>query len=208
MTQRQILENSINRLNTLRGPAKILYAAHTLAFPVRIEQVIDPTTGAAASGWTALGLTRGGINVIKNIETQVRSDVDQILGAYSQDITDRSYRVSTQLAEVLDRAQRAIVWEVGTATQVSTAGATQVMVPLDDGDNIMTPHRLAVVYPKPENGKVLAEVFRWAELAGGEKTYRFDKSDPNSPPFEMLIFPELATTIDSGDAYGREFDII
>lgn len=206
MTQRNILENSINRLNTLRGPAKILYGAYTLPMPLNAEQVINATTGAAATGWTALGLTRGGINVVKNEETTERDDVDQILGVYAQDITARSWRVTTQLAEVLDRSQRYITFEMGTPTIVSTSGATQIMTPLDDGDNIMTPRRLAVVYPKATNGRILMYVFRWAERTGGEKTIRFAKDDPASPPLEWIMMPEQATVLDAGEFYGYEFE--
>lgn len=208
MAQRNILENSIQRLNTLRGPAKILYAPATLAMPLKIEQVIDPTGGAPATGWSTFGLTRGGINVSKNLDISVRDDVDQILGAYDQDITDRNYVVTSQLAEVLDRAQLGIAFDMGTPTVVSTAGATQVMIPLDDGNNKTEERRIAVVYPKDETGKVLAFVFRRAALSGGEKVFRFDKNDPASPPLEFRAFPELATTIPTEDAYGRLYDII
>ncbi|HET7712990.1 MAG TPA: hypothetical protein VFK94_00060 [Patescibacteria group bacterium] len=208
MAQRNILENSIQLLNTLRGPAKILYAPGTLPMPLKIEQVIDPTTGAPASGWSPFGLTRGGINVGKNLDIAVRDDVDQILGAYDQDITDRSYTVVSQLAEVLDRAQLGIAFDMGVPTIVSTSGATQVMVPLDDGNNKTEERRIAVVFPKPETGKVVGFVFRRAAVSGGEKVLRFDKTDPASPPLEFRAFPEIATTIPSEDAYGRLYDII
>lgn len=208
MSQRNVLENSIDRFKTLRGPAKILYAPATLVMPVRVEQVIDPTGGAAASGWSTFGLTRGGINVSKNLDIAVRDDVDQIQGAYDQDITDRSYVITSQLAEVLDRAQIGIAFDMGTPTVVSTTGPTQVMIPLDDGDNKTEERRIAVVYPKSEAGKVLAFVFRRAAISGGEKVFRFDKNDPASPPLEFRSFPELATTIPSEDAYGRWYEII
>jgi hypothetical protein len=208
MSQRQILENSINLLKTLRGPAKILSAVGTLPMPVRIEQVIDPTGGGPASGWTPFGLTRGGVNVNKNLDITVRDDVDQILGAYDQDIVDRSYVISTQLAEVLDATQLGQAWDLGSATQVSTTGPTQVMKLLDDGNNKTEERRWAVVFPKDVEGRVYAFVFRRGAVAGGEKTFRFDKSDPASPALEVRMFPEIATTIPSEDAYGRIFDII
>lgn len=208
MTQRNILENGINLLNTLRGPAKVLYAAGTLPMPVRIEQVIDPTGGAPASGWSTLGLTRGGINVTKRLDTQVYDDVDQIPGAYDSSVTSRNYTISTQLAEVLDRNQLAIAFELGTPTQVSTTAATQVMTPLDSGSNNPVERRVAVVFPKETEGKVYAFVFRRVQLAGGDKVFRFDKSDPISPALELLSFPEIATSIPSEDAWGRSFDII
>lgn len=208
MSQRQILENSIDLFKTLRGPAKILYAPATLPMPVHVQQVIDPTGGAAASGWSTFGLTRGGINVNKNLDIAVRDDVDQILGAYDQDITDRSYVISSQIAEVLDQVQMGAVWDMGSATIVSTTGATQIMKLLDDGNNKTEERRWAVVFPKQTDGKVYAFVFRRGAVAGGEKTFRFDKTDPASPPLEIRMFPEIATTIPSEDAFGRVFDIV
>jgi hypothetical protein len=210
MSQRQILENSIQLFKTLRGPAKILYANGTLGFPTTILQVIDPTGGAPASGWTPFGLTRGGVNVSKTIDAQVRDDLDQIMGAYDQDITDRSYAITTQLAEVLDPAlQLGMALDMyPTATYHASGGATYSRRPLDDSNNKFADLRLAVVYPKGEDGKVLAFVFRRAQLQGGEKALRFDKSDPMSPPLEFRAFPELATTINPEDAYGAMFEIV
>lgn len=208
MSQRNVLENSIQLLNAMRGPAKLLYAPASLPMPTRVEQVIDPTGGAPATGWSALGLTRGGINVVKRIDKQVYDDVDQIIGAYGQTTTNRGYNITTQLAEVLDRTQAAIALEMGTATQVSTTGPTQVMSELDSGSNSGVPRRIAVVFPKGTEGKVFMFVFRNVEVAGGDKTWRFDKSDAVSPGLDLVAFPEIATTIPSEDAWGRAFDII
>ena len=209
MSQRQILENSINLLNKLQGPAKILYAPGTLPMPVRIEQVIDPTGGAAATGWTMFGLTGGGINVTKTLNTQVYEDVDQIAGPYDQTVTSRGYRVSTQMKEVLDRTQLQVALETSqNPTQVSTTGATQVMTSLDTGSNRPVERRIAVVFPKSVEGKVYAFVFRRGQAASGDDVFRFDKTDPVSPAFDVIMFPEIATTIPSEDAFGRIFDVI
>lgn len=208
MSQRQILENSLDLLKTLRGPAKLLYSDGN--FPTLIENVINPSTGAPGASWVPFGLTRGGINVSKTIDIAVRDDVDQILGAYDQDITDRSYVISTQLAEVLGNdtnTQLAIAMDMGPAT-VAGSNATQVIRGLDDTDNKTTERRWAAVYPKAANGKVLAFVFRRAAVAGGEKIFRFDKSDPASPAFELRAFPEIATTIVPELAYGAMFEHI
>lgn len=211
MSQRQILENNIGLMNTLRGPAKILYAGALVGMPTIIENVINPTTGAPGASWIPLGLTRGGINVSKNLDITVRDDVDQIVGAFDQDITDRSYVVSSQLAELLQNSQTqlAIAAALGSATTVHATSSqpTQVMRLLDDGANKTPERRWAVVYPKSTNGKVYAFVFRRGAVAGGEKVLRFDKNDPASPGLEIRMFPEIATTIDSEDAYGRSFEI-
>lgn len=206
MTQRQILENSIDLLKTLRGPAKLLYAGTAVGFPTLIENVINPSTGAPGASWVPFGLTRGGINVNKNLDIAVRDDVDQLLGAYDQDITDRSYTITTQLAEVMNNTdQLAVAMEMGDASVVGTV-ATQTFRPLDDGDNKTTERKWAVVFPKSTNGKVLAFVFRRAALSGGEKVFRFDKNDPASPALELRAFPEIATTISPELAYGALFD--
>jgi hypothetical protein len=211
VSQRQILENSIGILKTLRGPAKILYAGPLVGMPTIIENVINPTTGAPGASWIPLGLTRGGINVSKNLDITVRDDVDQIIGSYDQDITDRNYVLSTQLAEILQdtTAQAALTAAFGSATTVAatTSQPTQVMRLLDDGANKTPEYRWAAVFPKATNGKVFAFVFRRGAVAGGEKVFRFDKNDPASPPLEIRMFPEIATTIASEDAYGRLFEI-
>lgn len=212
MSQRNILENSIGLLKTLRGPAKILYAGAAVAMPTVIDQVINVTTGAPGASWVPFGLTRGGINVSKNLDITLRDDVDQILGAFDQDITERHYTLTTQLAEILQdqMAQVAIAAEFdpnATTVYATTSQPTQTMRYLDDADNKTTERRWAVVYPKATNGKVFAFVFRRGAVSGGEKVFRFDKSDPTSPGLELRIFPEIATTIQSEDAYGRAFEI-
>jgi hypothetical protein len=211
VSQRQILENSIDLLKTVRGPAKLLWAASGVPMPTIIDNVINPTTGAPAASWVPFGLTRGGINIVKNLDIAVRDDVDQIFGAYDQDITDKSYQIVTQLAEIANdqTRQAAIALEMGpNATVVaSAAGATQVMRFLDDNDNKTEERRWAIIFPKSTNGKVIGFVFRRGAIAGGEKTLRFDKSDPVSPALDLRFFPEIATTIAAEDQYGRIFEI-
>lgn len=205
MAQRDILENSIQLLNTLRGPAKIFYATANAAMPSNILQALNVTNGAPIAPWVAFGLTRGGINVAKNQDVTIRDDVDQIIGAYDQDITDRYYNLTTQLAEVLSRAQLTEALNLGLETVVMATGSqpTQVMQFLDDGDNVFTERRWMVIYPKATTGKIFGFVFRRGQMSGGERVIRFDKTDPASPALEIRMFPEIATTIPSEDAYGR-----
>jgi hypothetical protein len=199
-------------MKTLRGPAKIFRAASGINFPTNVDGVINASTGAPGVSWIPFGLTRGGVNVVKNLDIAVRDDVDQILGAYDQDITDRSYTITTQLAEILqdNMTQIAALADLGVATVVvATAGQpTQIMRYLDDSDNKTEEGRWAVVFPKATNGKVFAFVFRRGAISGGEKTFRFDKSDSASPGLEVRMFPEIATAIDPQDAYGRIFEVV
>jgi hypothetical protein len=209
MAQLDVLRNSTQLLNTLKGPAKVLYATINASMPGNILQVVDPTLGVPATPWRAFGLTRGGINWSVNIQTAQRDDIDQILGTYDQDVTDFEYTVSTQLAEVLDRTQLGMAFKMGVPTYVLATASqpTQVMVPLADGSSKFLPWRIAVVYPYPTPGKVMGFVFRNAQLSGGEKPIRFDRADSASPPLEIRGYPELSTTITADDAYGRLFMI-
>jgi len=209
MSQRQILENAIDLTKTLRGPAKILYASPSVGFPTMLENIINPTTGAPGASWLPFGLTRGGVNIGKTIDITVRDDVDQIMGAYDQDVTDRSYQLTTQIAEVLyPQRDLAMSMDLDSSATILGTVATQSMRFLDTGANKTGEWRWAVVYPKATDGKVYAFVFRRGAVSGGEKAFRFDKSDPASPPLEVRMFPEIATTIDSKESYGKLFEIL
>lgn len=207
MSQDDVLINGLNLPMQMAGPAKLLYAPGTLPMPVRVEQVIDPTTGAPASGWTAFGITRGGINVGIRSDKQVYDDIDQIIGEWGQRTTNRGVRITTQLGEVLDPVQTQVALEMGAATQVSTTGPTQIMQPLHD-DAEPPARRFAVVKPHKTPGRVHVTVLRKVEPAGADKTWRYDKSDKVSPAIELIAFPEISTTIPAGQKYGYRFDII
>lgn len=209
MAQLDILQNSAQILNALRGPAKILYATIGVVFPTNIYAIINATTGAPVSPWKPFGFTRGGINWSVNIEASQRDDIDQIIGAYDQDVTDYNFSVQTQLAEVYDLTQLSMAFKMGAPTVVVATASlpTGVMIPLNDGSYKFLPYRMAVVYPKATTGKLLAMVLRNAQLSGGEKVIRFDKNDSASPALEIRGYPELSTTISADQAYGALFDI-
>jgi hypothetical protein len=207
MAQRDVLMQAINTLNTAKGPAKIYYATAGATMPGTIQGVCNPTSGAPTAPWVSFGLTRGGINVTKNLNITDRSDVDQISGVYDQDIQDIGYALTTQLAEILDRTQMGMAADMGVPTIVATAAPTQYMVPLDDGDLKTAEWRWAVVFPKATAGKVMGFVFRRGALSGGDKVFRFDKSDPISPALEVRFMPEISTAISADQAYGLFFDI-
>lgn len=207
MGQRDILEEALGLDNQLAGPAKLLYSDFTLPMPIVAEEVIDPTSGGAASGWTPFGITRGGINFTKSITKQVMDDIDQIIGEYDQRTTTKGYTVSTQIGEVLDEAQVGVPMEEGTPTVVSTDGPTQVMIPLDSANNEAPARHIAIVYPKPETGKVTVLVLRNAKPASGDRTWRFDKTDKVSPAFEFRAFPVIASDIPVEQRWGVRFDI-
>jgi len=211
MTQRNLLENSLDLLKTLRGPAKILRAPSAVGMPTLIENVINPSNGAPGAGWVPFGLTRGGINVVKTLDIAVRDDVDQILGAYDQDVTDRAYSIVTQMAEVLnDQTQLSVAMALDTSatTMASTSAVQQTMRFLDDGTNKTPESMWAIIFPKATAGKLFAFVFRRGAVSGGDKTFRFDKNDPASPPLEVRFFPVIATIIDTNDSYGRVFELL
>jgi hypothetical protein len=210
MGQEDVLMNSLDLPAQMAGPAKLLYAPGTLPMPVRAEEVIDPTTGAPASGWTAFGITRGGINVGVRSDKQVFDDIDQIIGEWGQRTTNRGVRITTQLGEVLNTTQTQVALEMGSPTVVVAttvnAGGTQVLQPLH-ADSEPPRRRFAIVKPHKTPGRVFVRVLRQVEPAGADKTWRFDKSDKVSPPIELIAFPEIATTIPAGMKYGYDIDM-
>lgn len=208
MAQRDILQNSIDLMKTLRGPAKILYATKTVSFPTMVNNILSATTGAPTGAWRSFGITRGGINVSKNMEAAQRDDADQIIGAFDQDLTDINFVISSQMAEVFDISQLRMAFKLGAQTVLATSAAVdEVEVELDDGNLKMPEYRLAVVYPKAEDGKLMLFCFRRAQLTGGEKVIRFDKSDPASPPLEFRVYPEISTALPAARAYGVMLDL-
>jgi hypothetical protein len=210
MGQEDVLINSLDLPAQMAGPAKLLYAPGTLPMPIRAEEVIDPTTGAPATGWTAFGITRGGVNVGVRTDKQVYDDIDQIIGEWGQRTTNRGVRVTTQIGEVLNTTQTQVALEMGTPTVVVAttvnAGGTQVLQPLHP-DSEPPRRRLAIVKPKKTVGRVHIIVLRQVEPAGSDHTWRFDKSDKVSPGAEFIAFPEIATTIPAGMKYGYRIDM-
>lgn len=211
MGQEDVLINSLTLPNQMAGPAKLLYAPGTLPMPVRAEEVIDPTTGAPATGWTAFGITRGGINVGVRADKQVYDDIDQIAGEWGQRTTNRGVRVTTQIGEVLDTTQNQVALEMGTPTVIMAtgvnAGGTQVLQPLH-ADAEPQRRRLAIVKPHKTPGRVHITVLRNVEPAGADRTWRYDKTDKVSPAAEWIAFPEISTTIPAGMKYGYNINML
>lgn len=211
MGQEDVLINSLNLPAQMAGPAKLLYAPGTLPMPIRAEEVIDPTTGAPATGWTAFGITRGGINVGIRADKQVYDDIDQIIGEWGQRTTNKGVRVTTQLGEVLDTTQTQVALEMGVPSVImattANSGGTQVLQPLHS-DSEPPRRRLAIVKPHKTPGRVHITVLRAVEPAGADKTWRYDKSDKVSPAAEWIAFPEIATTIPAGMKYGYRIDMV
>jgi hypothetical protein len=152
----------------IRGPARLMWAGTTIAFPTTISDIINLSTYAANTGWNDLGATKTGITITHN-NTEEEFDVDQILGII--DVRPVSYEqgVTTSLAEA-SLARMQVAWQAGT---IVTTGSEQVMGV--GAPTIYVKRRLAVLHQKAD-GKIRAHVFRLVTNAAAESSLAFNKT--------------------------------
>lgn len=152
----------------IRGPARLMWAGTTIAFPTTIGDIINLSTFDPATGWNDLGATKTGITVTHN-NTEEEFDVDQILGVI--DVRPVSYEqaVTTALAEA-SLARMQIAWQAGTIT---TTGSEQQMGVGEP--TVYIKRRLAVLHQKAD-GKIRAHVFRLVTKSAQESSLAFNKT--------------------------------
>jgi hypothetical protein len=152
----------------IRGPARLMWAGTTIAFPTTIGDIINLSTFDAATGWNDLGATKTGITVSHN-NTEEEFDVDQILGII--DVRPVSYEqaVTTALAEA-SLARMQVAWQAGTITTTGTEQQMGVGEP-----TVYIKRRLAVLHQKAD-GKIRAHVFRLVTKAAQESALAFNKT--------------------------------
>lgn len=113
-------------LNTHGGPALLLSAPLNTTFPTALDDIVNIAGGASQwtpqTGWTSLGLTRGGINVSRGME-EYKRDADQSYGPYDSRPTSWSAMVSTELLETSPTAMQ-IAWVGGPIATVAKVQTT------------------------------------------------------------------------------------
>ncbi len=151
----------------IRGPARLMWAGTTIAFPTTIGDIINLSTFDAATGWNDLGATKTGITVTHN-NTEEEFDVDQILGII--DVRPVSYEqsVTTALAEA-SLARMQIAWQGGPIT-----GTTEQQMGVGE-PTVYIKRRLAVLHQKAD-GKIRAHVFRLVTKSAQESGLAFNKT--------------------------------
>jgi hypothetical protein len=159
---------AINDDTFIRGPARLMWAGTTIAFPTTIGDIINLSTFAAQTGWNDLGATKTGITITHN-NTEEEFDVDQILGIIDVRPVTYEQGVNTALAEA-SLARMQVAWQAGTIT--TSGGEEQMGV---GEPTVYVKRRLAVLHQKAD-GKIRAHVFRLVTNAAAESSLSFNKT--------------------------------
>jgi hypothetical protein len=170
------LRTNITEEGFIRGAARIVVAPMSVAFPAGLGSIITLASGAAqydlASGYTELGATKTGINILRN-NAEETFDVDQIYGDIGSEPTSWEMSVGTALAEVtLERIQFA--WEAGAIMTDTTPAVNERHIGLGQPPSY-TQRRLAVLFKRP-NGKIRAYVFRKTQRQPQESSFTHQKT--------------------------------
>ena len=191
---------SIGDPELIRGAARVLWCGTTIAFPVKIGDVINLSTYDAQVNWFDLGATKTGVNITVN-NTEEAVEVDQVIGDLAVFPVSWECSVQTSLAEMnLDRLN--IAWEGGGVTTDTS------MVPNEKVMGFGMPvsyvqRRLAVLHQRP-SGKVRAYIFRKVQRSAVESSAAFNKTgEQQSAPVRFRGFADLSIV----DIYQRFFII-
>lgn len=151
-----------------------------------------------SDGWTDLGATVGGVSMTHGMAKSSVS-VDQADAPIKRRVTDNTYTIATQLAEVgnLDTFEEA--WLAADATTVVTTteerikGLAAVRV---------VPRKSLAVATVDEANIIRVYYFRDVELEGGDSTLALNESDVQVLPVTWIANPSTAA------AAGKEFGFI
>ena len=171
------LRTNITDEGFIRGAARVLIAPMATAFPAKIADVINLASGAnqydPASGWSDLGATKTGIQIVRN-NSEETFDVDQIQGDIASEPTGWEMNVGTALAEVtLEKI--AIAWETADPTTDNTPSTGAEKHLALGQPSSYTQRRLAVLFQRP-NGKIRAYVFRKTQKMPQESSFTHQKT--------------------------------
>lgn len=171
------LRTNITDEGFIRGAARLVIADPVaVSFPTMISDIIVLTTGATqfdtTSGWSDLGATKTGIQIVRN-NAEETFEVDQIQGDIGSSPTNWEMNVGTALAEVtLERIKEA--WEGGEITTNNTPDVPEKNLPLGQPVSY-TQRRLAVLFQRP-NGNIRAYVFRKVQRMPQESAFTHQKT--------------------------------
>jgi hypothetical protein len=160
----------------IRGAARLLWAPTSVTFPTTISNIIVTATGGtqydAASGWSDLGATRTGVQIVRN-NAEETFEIDQIQGDIGSAPTSWEMNVGTQLAEAtLDRI--AVAWETAAPTTNVALTPDEKTLLLGQPTNYVQ-RRLAVLYQRSD-GTIRAHVFRKVQRMPAESAFTFQKT--------------------------------
>lgn len=201
------LRTNITDEGFIRGAARIMIAPKAQTWPTKIGDLITLATGATqydpASGWSDLGATKTGIQIVRN-NAEETFDVDQIQGDIASEPTGWEMNVGTALAEVtLEKI--AIAWETGAVTTdaTPTTGAEKHLTLGQPAS--YTQRRLAVLFQRP-NGKIRAYVFRKVQRMPQESSFTHAKTGEQATlPVRWRCLAD-DTVADVGARFGEIID--
>jgi len=162
MANESFFRVNINDNTFIRGAARLMYADMSQAFPTDLSQIINLSNFNALAGWSDLGATKTGVQIIVN-NTEETFQVDQITTDIDSRPTGWQYAIATALAEV-DPTHMAFAWEGST---VATVGREQ-QVGFGEPHKY-TRRRLAILQQK-DNDLLRGAIFRKCQRAPQEST--------------------------------------
>lgn len=180
----------VNDEGTIRGAARLMYAAVTQTLPIQVADVINLSTYVAATGWSDLGATKTGITITYNTSGEDTIDVDQVYGDLDSFPQGWTMSIATALAETtLDHL--AFAWEQITVAINAVVGGNEKQI------NVGTPlnyhkRKLAVLYQRP-NGKIRMFVFTKVQRQAQDSALVFAKTgDQQTIPMTFRCLPDLS----------------
>lgn len=195
-------KNIQSKQDIFGGAARFLYANSDVAKPTALSDIFNPSTGALASGWNDFGATDGGLAVTRGYDKETW-EVDQVLGAIDEFITNWNMAIETSLAEVsLENIQ--IAWE-GTAISTDTGEAPDERTLGIGAPTSVEERMVAFIVDKREVSNVeyvRAYVFWIAKYDGADSEHAYRKGEKTLIPVRFTLLA------DPTESAGREFGII
>ncbi|MBN2005811.1 MAG: hypothetical protein JXA21_20810 [Anaerolineae bacterium] len=152
----------INRHNVYRGAARAVYATSAKTFPTKIEDVINTTTYALASGWFDLGPTNDdGFTLRRSVEVFDGIGIDQLKTKLDEGEPETWAMESECTLMDTSLARIAIAWEGGTIETIAAGSGTvaQHALPLDAPASF-TSRRFAYIQQDEKTGRIRVFAFR------------------------------------------------
>lgn len=174
----------------VRGPARVMYASMSTAFPTQISDMINMSLFTAQAGWTDIGATKGGVQVSFN-NSEESFDIDQVLADLFSLPTGAEMFVQTQIGQAtLDWLSFAWEGDAVTINAVPTVPEKNTgFGPFD----AYTQRRLAVGFRRATTGKIRFAVARKAQRAPQESTLTYNKTgEQQSIPIRWKILADTS----------------
>lgn len=197
---------TITRNNVFRGAARCVYAASAKAFPTKIEDVIDPSTYALASGWSDLGPTNDdGFTVRRSVEVFDGIAIDQLKTNLDEGEPESwSMEAETTIMDT-SLEKMAIVWQGGTLETISAGTGTiaQHALPLD-APTSFTSRRLAFIQQDEKTARLRVFAFRDAIPQVDGSDLKMTSGEGSPLPTKFKLKRDTAIALNAGQ-FGKVF---